>query len=94
MIAIPNMEKPSCCGKCILQDGEMCFAIDDGGDGLSLFSLEDLRDFCIKRRDDCPLIEIVQCKDCRYNDGTDFCEFYYMSIFPTDFCSYGERRAE
>ena len=65
MIAIPNMNMPSCCGKCILQDGEMCFAINDGGDGLSLFSLEDLRDFCIKRRNDCPLIEIVTCKDCR-----------------------------
>ena len=43
---------------------------------------------------DCSLIDIVQCKDCRYNDGTDFCEFYYMSIFPKDFCSYGERRAD
>ena len=59
-VYIANMAKPSCCERCILQDGEMCFAIDDGGDGLSLFSLEDLRDFCIKRRDDCPLEEIEE----------------------------------
>lgn len=47
----------------------------------------------------CPLIEIVQCKDCKWwNEdhkvgGEGLCE---NNIFgwskPTDFCSYGERR--
>ena len=60
MIAIPNMELPPCCGKCILQDGEICYAINENDidSNLSLFDLEDLRNFCIKRRDDCPLIEL------------------------------------
>lgn len=60
MIAIPNMKLPPCCGKCMLQDGEICYAIDENdiGSSLSFFDLEDLRNFCIKRRGDCPLIEI------------------------------------
>ena len=90
-VYIANMAKPSCCEKCILQDGEMCFAIDDGGDGLSLFSLEDLRDFCIKRRDDCPLIEIVPCGKCKhYAFGS--CSKLHLVVSPENFCSDGERR--
>ena len=60
MIAILNMKLPPYCGKCPLQDGEICYAINENdiGSGLSFFDLEDLRNFCIKRRDDCPLIEI------------------------------------
>lgn len=62
MIAIPNMELPPWCGKCPLQDGEICYAINENdiGSGLSFFDLEDLRNFCIKRRDDCPLIELEE----------------------------------
>lgn len=100
MIAIPNMEKPSCCGKCILQDGEMCFAIDDG---LSLFSLEDLRDFCIKRRDDCPLIEIIQCKECKHSkvyalqSDAPMKRWCHRNHFPKEvtdgyYCGDGERK--
>lgn len=100
MIAIPNMDMPSCCGKCILQDGEMCFAIDDGGDGLSLFSLEDLRGFCIKRRDDCPLIEMDLERDIPnvwYNRQTGRYEpkgtkqEVYERLYKL---KYGERRSE
>ena len=92
-VYIANMAKPSCCERCILQDGEMCFAIDDGGDGLSLFSLEDLRDFCIKRRDDCPLeeIDLVRCGECVWYEKP-YCRWHNIDNKPTDFCSYAERR--
>lgn len=84
-VYIPNMEKPKGCRWCPLNHDSICYVIQpyktDETNGKQC-------------RNDCPLIEIVTCKDCRYNDGTDFCEFYYMSIFPTDFCSYGERRAD
>lgn len=103
MIAIPNMELPPWCGKCILQDGEICYAINENDidSGLSFFDLEDLRDFCIKRRDDCQLIDIVQCKDCKHYDTesrsfpccTDmFGAVRYME--PDGFCSKGERRSK
>ena len=54
------------------------------------------------RADDCPLIEIVPCKECKWfieqgegNFGK--CKYRTRPILyclPTDFCSYGERRAE
>lgn len=101
MIAIPNMELPPWCGKCIFQDGEICYAINENdiGSGLSFFDLEDLRNFCIKRRDVCPLIDIVTCGECKWCDDKGngralICTNPYidMDIHPLDFCSYGEPR--
>jgi len=45
----------------------------------------------------CPLIEIVQCKDCKWwdnNDDSNRCthESGGMWAKPNAFCSYGERR--
>jgi hypothetical protein len=45
----------------------------------------------------CPLIEIVQCKDCKWwdnNDDANRCthECGGMWAKPNAFCSYGERR--
>ena len=99
MIAIPNMELPPWCGKCSLQDGEICYAINENdiGSGLSLFDLEDLRDFCIKRRDDCPLIEIVRCKGCKWcekSGGILWCNIWHDDTNGLNFCSYAERRAD
>ena len=49
----------------------------------------------IGRTDDCPLIDIVTCGECRhYYDG--LCEHPVadgtLGTDPTDFCSYGEPR--
>ena len=35
--------------------------------------------------------EIVHCRDCRYNDGTAYCELHYRDVKGGDFCSWGER---
>lgn len=49
------------------------------------------------RADDCPLIDIITCKDCN-RSGTDgentFCMWLGALRKPTDFCSYGERRTD
>lgn len=44
----------------------------------------------------CPLIEIVECKDCKYwtddMSGNMWCEHAIGGLTePTDFCSYGDR---
>ena len=50
---------------------------------------------------DCPLIDIVQCKDCKWGDtgideeGEPFWKcigIHYGGTKPTDFCSYAERK--
>lgn len=51
------------------------------------------------RADNCPLIEIVECKDCKYwtddMSGNMWCEHAIGGLTEaTDFCSYGERRAD
>ena len=48
---------------------------------------------------DCPLIEIVECKDCKYwtddMSGNMWCEHAIGGLTkPDDFCSYGERIGE
>ena len=81
MIAIPNMEKPKECVECFY--GLRCKAVPRWLTA----------DFTISS--DCPLIEIVQCKDCIYNsDNTDgdtrgWC--YKHGIDIIGFCSEGER---
>ena len=90
MIAIPNMEKPKSCWECRLMDGEAnCLVTDEGISSKQEGS-----------HPDCPLIDIVQCKDCKWGDtgideeGKPFWKcigIHYGGTKPTDFCSYGER---
>lgn len=35
--------------------------------------------------------EIIRCRNCRYNDGTAYCEMHYRDVKGSDFCSWGER---
>lgn len=49
--------------------------------------------------DHCPLIDIVQCKDCKWSyiddrDGTLWCKVHmsHYRVNSDGFCSYGERR--
>ena len=38
--------------------------------------------------------EIIYCKDCRWNDGTCYCEFHYRDVKANDYCSWSERRID
>ena len=98
-VYIPNMEKPK---RCIEELGfgllnNPCLFVDE-------------REACLLQEDSkigeyeenyktCPLIEIVECKDCKYwtddMSGNMWCEHAIGGLTePTDFCSYGERRAD
>ena len=82
MIAIPNMSKPKECVGCFY--GLRCKVVPRWLTA----------DFTISS--DCPLIEIVPCKECIYNtDNTDgdtrgWC--YKHGIDIIGFCSEGERK--
>lgn len=36
--------------------------------------------------------KIIKCRDCRWNDGTAYCEHHYRDVKGDDFCSWAERR--
>lgn len=88
-VYIPNMEMPKdSCWECKAQYNSVCS-----------LKREHIRWDGIL--DDCPLIEIdlVRCGECKWgnkdNEGTLWCEHAIGGIMkPTDFCSYGERRAD
>lgn len=81
MVAMKGMEMPIDCKQCPLMgvDGSprdpfnpmMCIAI---------WATKRERKHCVSGTilDDCPLVEVVTCKDCKYNDGNvctiDGCE--------------------
>lgn len=93
MIAIPNMEKPKRCLEC--------------WSGLSIvINCEAGKGFWNADGDrippDCPIIDIVQCKDCiNWNAEDGICnqwsdphEFDIRETDPNGFCYYGERRSK
>ena len=73
MVAIKGMEMQTDCKKCP-------FMATDGTDELSpmmcvaLWATKHEIKHCVEGRilDDCPLVEIVTCRDCKYNDE-NFC---------------------
>ena len=91
-ILIKGMDMPKSCGECRFHINEIkigsksylcnpyCFATQSKEKGNL-----------------CPLIEIVTCGECT-RSGTDgentFCMWQGALRQPTDFCSYGERRAD
>ena len=89
-IYIPNMSKPKFC-KC---DEYNCFAWDD----------EKYKCKITEWKKPCPLIEVVTCGECKHygfketdRGGFPCCTNVIGATpyrMPTDFCSYGERRAE
>lgn len=103
MIAIKVMEMPKRCEEC-----KFCLrqeTNDYGSFGECLLQ-KDKRVNCLvwSRDDDCPLVEIVTCKDCKHWDKCstprvpDEKEYHYcpMEDFNTAedyFCAYGERKA-
>lgn len=97
MIAIPNMNKPKECWECPCINDSDCRALE---------LLEgDSRSYEVPFREvrpDCPLIDIVTCGECKWfikqgKGNVGKCTYRtrpMLYCLPTDFCSYGERRAD
>lgn len=36
--------------------------------------------------------KIIKCRDCRFNDGSAYCELHFRDVKGEDFCSWAERK--
>jgi len=61
MIAIKDMEMPSCCGECNLT---ACKGYDEPWNYCCSVTLTDINLNDTTKPSDCPLVEIGTCKDC------------------------------
>lgn len=94
MIAIKGMEKlPKNCEDCPLCNE---YDYECGINGY-----DSKTDTAKERMKNCPLVEIVTCKDCKYNVkngyNTTTCDIghrFYMRDHNTFYCADGERREE
>lgn len=96
MIAIKGMEMPKSCSQC-----NLCVE-DKYADMTCVLLCEEWEesDYNENHRDEnCPLVEVVTCKDCKYNvkDGknTTMCDIghrFYMRDHDTFYCADGKRR--
>ena len=79
MVAIKDMEIPSCCGRCDFSKPDM----DDGGYYCTRQRI-DIRGIAYKKsayelhgewhdKENCPFVEIVSCKDCKGTEHDSFC---------------------
>ena len=86
MIAIQDMKMPNTCTMCWLSNICKVRRGRPAWDGWQ------------NRMNGCPLMEIVQCKDCKHwqcDDSESYCD--ELGIFNTDmnsYCSYAKRKEE
>lgn len=100
MVVLKDMEPQTDCQKCP-------FMATDGADTsllspmmcLALWATKHEVRHCTKGKilDDCPLKEIVTCKDCKHrkkvkDDWGYYCEYTNMVMDDDEFCSSGERK--
>lgn len=91
-VIVKGMEMPKYCYDCPLHNGE--------NGRCNILEITTI-DYIPK---ECPLVEVVQCKDCKYNPSVnkfgEVCPFIdtdgYVKEFPKDdfFCKYGERKEQ
>ena len=92
MVIFKGMEPQTDCQKCP-------FMATDGADTLSpmmciaLWATKHEVKHCTQGKvlDDCPLVEIVTCKNCKHNDE-DTCYIDGLGVRDDYFCSSGERK--
>ena len=92
MVAIKGIEAQTDCKKCPFM------GIDDANElnpmmCVALWATKYEIKHCIEGRilDDCPLVEIVTCKDCKYNDE-NVCTIDGCGIADNYFCDYAIRK--
>ena len=82
MIAVTGMKMPKCCMECLLFD-------DEYGD-CNVYG-ESKANMTEKRAENCPLVEIVTCKNCK-SECTEKNGEKFSETRPDFFCADGERR--
>ena len=92
MVVLKEMEPQTDCQKCpfMATDGMMC---------LALWATKHEVRHCVSEKilDDCPLEEVINCKDCKHrkkvkDDWGYYCEYTNMVMDDDEFCSSGERK--
>lgn len=96
MVVIKDMQMPKCCIHCPVFDGEygLCNMTGEQETGMA----------AEERPDNCPLVPVVTCKDCKYwNRKEEYCkklsstmgyledECYLVCTDPDFFCADGQR---
>lgn len=95
MIAIKDMEMPSCCAECNITT---CKGEDEPWNYVCSINLKDIDFNETKRAEHCHLVEIVTCKDCKNRDtrtekdGFAYCPKKRMDTHKDYFCADAERR--
>lgn len=94
MIAIPNIGKPKGCY-------DYCEFIAMEEVGCPLKDYAESHQYKDRIHPDCPLIDIVTCKECKWSytderDGLMWCKVHmsHYRVNADHFCAYGERRAD
>ena len=88
MIAIKGMEMPKSCYECGFRRTRIS---DDITHYCNLINTNLHRDWTKNRHPDCPLVEIITCKDCKHKRGHACLNFRHI-INEDFFCGDGERR--
>ena len=92
MVIFKGMEPQTDCQKCP-------FMATDGADTLSpmmciaLWATKHEVKHCVSGKilDDCPLAEVVTCKDCKHN-YEDTCDIDWLEVCDDYFCANGKRK--
>lgn len=97
-VIVKGMKMPECCGECELNDSD-----DDGIYCTVLEVFMRFDELPKGRRSDCPLAELIRCKDCMdWSSEIEQtavpeihrCKWWRVGTYPTDFCSRAKRRCE
>ena len=84
MIAIKEMKMPNSCSECNLTTRKTWnYACS--------INPKDIDCTETKRPKDCPLVEIVTCKDCKHNYD-DTCDIDMLEVCDDYFCANGKRK--
>lgn len=94
MVILKGMAPQTDCQKCP-------FMATDGADELSpmmciaLWATKHEVKYCVQGEilNDCPLVEIVTCKDCKHN-YEDTCDIDMLEVCDDYFCANGKRKEE
>lgn len=93
MIAIKGMEMPSCCMMC-----DFCKEVPYTGELYCNITASDILNIR-EKLDDCPLVEIITCKDCEHNAkvcskgySEGYCEMHECVVSDDHFCFLAERK--